>query len=517
MSRLGESLPARTVAGLEGEIVPSFTLARGALLRSTADVVVVWVHCTSDGIVLTEAAREVAEAAGIGLASHLAALGFDGALGSVTTLATSGDVAAGAIAIAGLGSEDELTSDVVRRAGGELARALSRVPRLSVVVPDGLDAAAAAQALVEGIELGAYRYDEFRADDDAPRIESVSVHPAEGMDRREVKRGIADGEVYAAAAVLTRDLVNLPPGHKRPTMLSARVKQELKGTDVKVKVLGEPELTRGGYGGLLGVCRGSEEPPQLVQLTYAPAGATRHVVLVGKGITFDSGGLSLKPPASMMTMKMDMGGAACVLATVKAAAEIGLKLKVTGLMALAENMPSGTAIRPSDVLTMHGGKTVEVLNTDAEGRLVLADALVHGSALKPDAMVDLATLTGAVLVALGDKIGGLMANDDGIADALLAASEATGERLWRLPLPSDLYADHIKSDVADIKNIGKTGQAGTISAGLFLQHFVGEGIPWAHVDIAGLAWADASSGHETKGATGAPVRMLLRWLADQAV
>ncbi|MDX1660066.1 MAG: leucyl aminopeptidase family protein, partial [Nitriliruptorales bacterium] len=281
-----------------------------------------------------------------------------------------------------------------------------------------------------------------------------------------------------------------------------------------VTVLGDAELEEGGYGGLLGVGAGSTEESRLVELTYSPDGATRHVALVGKGITFDTGGLSLKPPEAMETMKMDMGGAAAVLGTVKAAADLGLPVKITGLLALAENMPSGTAIRPSDVLTIHGGKTVEVMNTDAEGRLVLADSLVHAQERGPDVIIDIATLTGAALVSLGEKIGVLMSTDDDLADGLLAAGERSADRFWRLPVAVDEYKSKLDSDVADIKNTGGKN-AGTITAGLFLHHFVEDDVSWAHLDIAGVAWSYETEGYVRKGmATGSPVPMLLDWLAS---
>jgi leucyl aminopeptidase len=248
-----------------------------------------------------------------------------------------------------------------------------------------------------------------------------------------------------------------------------------------------------------------------VELTHAPRGADRHVVLVGKGITFDSGGLSLKPSDSMMTMKSDMAGAAAVVGAMSVLKELGVKVKVTGLCALAENMPSGNATRVSDVLTHRDGTTVEVMNTDAEGRLVLADALAYGAESNPDAMIDLATLTGAQVVALGEKISGLMGTDESLLSAIEAAAESSGERVWRLPLPSD-YAEHLKSEVADYKNIGKKGVAGTIVAGLFLKVFAGK-TPWAHLDIAGPAFdEDGDDAYIAKGGTGAGVRLLLRYL-----
>ncbi|HEX2027997.1 MAG TPA: leucyl aminopeptidase, partial [Nitriliruptorales bacterium] len=393
-----------------------------------------------------------------------------------------------------------------------------RLRSVAATVPAGGDELApsdAAQALVEGYDLGAYRYLRHKSTGQPHRVEVVRLVASPEVRPPSLRRGVDRGARFAAGARRARDLVNDPPATKRPPAFADRVRAEMHGSGVQVRVLDEADLQEGGYGGMLAVGQGSDAPPRLVELSYDPAGARRHVALVGKGITFDSGGLSIKPAQSMMTMKMDMGGAAAVMATVAAAAELRLPVRLTGVMALAENMPSAHAQRPGDVYVARNGKTVEVLNTDAEGRLVLSDALAHASEREPDAIVDVATLTGAVIVALGNRIGGLMASHDGLADALLAAGRRSGERLWRLPLPDD-YRDDLKSEVADLKNIGKQGSAGTVVAALFLREFVGDGIPWAHLDVAGLAWADEPYGYVRKGGTGAPVRTLLHWLADGA-
>jgi leucyl aminopeptidase len=472
-------------------------------------------------------AAEIAESLDVDLAAELRALRFGGARGTVARIPTRGRIHADAVLVVGLGKSAEIDLETLRRAGAALADRTSRVASLATDVAaaavgmaeegdeDQLDPAQAAQALCEGISLAAYRYLEHKSNGDRHALETTHLHPAGEVKQAVLKRGVEVARVHVAAARLARDLVNAPPGTKRPPMLADRIRTELRGSGVKVKILAENDLERGGYGGMIAVGQGSDAPPRLVELTYAPKGAERHVAIVGKGITFDSGGLSIKPSNSMMKMKMDMGGAAVAYAAVRGAAELGLPVKVTGVLALAENMPSGAAQRPGDVYTARNGRTVEVLNTDAEGRLVLSDALAHACEQQPDALVDLATLTGAVVVALGRRIGGLMATDDDLAEALLAASERSGERLWRLPLPDD-YREDIDSDVADVKNIGSAGSAGTIIGGLFLREFVADGIPWAHLDIAGLAWSESNSGYLRKGATGAPVRTLLHWLADGA-
>jgi leucyl aminopeptidase len=328
----------------------------------------------------------------------------------------------------------------------------------------------------------------------------------------------------ASAVHLARDLINTPSLVKSPAWLADRAARAAGAAGLDVEVLGPDELAEGGFGGLLGVGAGSPRPPRLVQLRYSPpaaatgdGAAVRHVVLVGKGITFDTGGLSLKPSGSMVGMKTDMAGAAAVLATMTALGALRCPIRVTGLMCLAENMIGGGAMRPGDVLTAWGGTTIEVLNTDAEGRLVLADGLAYAAGtLAPDALVDLATLTGAIYVALGRRTAGMFASDDGLAAELDAASKDAGERVWRLPLTEE-YRPAIDSPVADLANIGRGMDvgAGSITAALFLREFTG-GVGWAHLDIAGAARSDSDDAEITKGGTGWGVRTLLRWLAPRS-
>jgi leucyl aminopeptidase len=292
------------------------------------------------------------------------------------------------------------------------------------------------------------------------------------------------------------------------------VRGVLKDARVSVEVLDEKAMDRGGYGGILAVGSGSSRPPRLVRLSYAPRGARKHLALVGKGITFDSGGLNLKPAEGMYTMKCDMAGAAAVFAAVQAVAGLGLKVKVTAYGSLAENLPSDTAYRPSDVLTMYGGKTVENGNTDAEGRLVMADALVRASDDSPDLLVDVATLTGAAIVALGTRTAAVMATDDGTADQILDAAEAAGEEVWHLPIPAETRA-RLDSKVADLRSTAGDRAGGALVAAAFLREFVGEGVSWAHLDIAGPAFEDGSPyGYVTTGGTGAGVRTLVALAAS---
>jgi len=410
----------------------------------------------------------------------------------------------GPVVITGLGEAD-VTPDRVRRAAANgVRRALDANGDKSVAVSISLDAyePEILAAAAEGALLGAYRFDKLgtgKAEASASRI--ALVGPAEATD------AVAAARITAEAVCLARDWVNTPANVLYPESFAQAARAVLKGLRVDVEVLDEKDLAKGGFGGILAVGGGSARPPRLVTVTWAPKGATSHLVLVGKGLTFDTGGLNLKPAEGMITMKMDMGGAAAVLAAVRAIAQLGLPVKVTALAGMAENMPSGTAFRPSDVLTMHSGKTVENFNSDAEGRLVLADALSVAGGLSPDLIVDVATLTGACIIALGDRTAGLMTSDDEVTETVLDAAEAAGEAVWHLPIPEEI-AENLKSDVADLKS-GGPRPAGASTAAAFLREFVPAGTPWAHLDIAGPAWAEKPYDHVSKGGTGAGVRTLV--------
>jgi leucyl aminopeptidase len=501
--------------------VPTVDVATTALPEAETAMLVVGAFAPASGErddapELAAGAAEVAAAVGIDLTAELVAGGFEAKPGASLRIPTRGAVPAPTILVVGLGARADATPDRLRQAAAVAANAAERTASLATSLHtalEGTDVEAAAQAVTEGLLLGSYRFSAYRSDPRPFELGSATLH-GDDSDADAVRRGVEVGTATAGAAALARDLVNTPPQHKRPPALADRAVAEVEGLPIEVRVLDEEALTDGGYGGILGVGQGSSEPPRLVELTYAPDGATGHVALVGKGITFDTGGLSLKPSEAMETMKMDMAGAATVLAVVKAAAELALPVKVTGLMALAENMPSGTATRVSDVLTMRDGTTVEVTNTDAEGRLVLGDALAHATELEPDVVVDIATLTGAAIVALGERIGVLMGSDDQLADDLLAAGTTVGEPLWRLPLATDEYGEQLEGAIADLKNSGGR-PAGTIWAGLFLHRFVGEDLPWAHLDVAGTAWANEAFTYHPKGGTGVPVRTLIEWLRSR--
>ena len=400
----------------------------------------------------------------------------------------------------------------LRRAGAALARRLP-AGRTAVCTAVLAEPDESVQAFVAGLMLGSYQYT-------LKSTASVETGPGQVQlllaGRQDAAALVERAAIVAEAVALARDLTNTPSMTKSPAWLADEAARIAAARDLSCRVWTEAELARDQFGGLLGVGSGSVRPPRLIELSYQPAGARRHVVLIGKGITFDSGGLSLKPSDNMKTMKTDMAGGAAVIATMSALAALGAPVQVTGLVAAAENLPSGTALRVGDVIRHYGGRTVEVLNTDAEGRLVLADALAYADAeLAPDVMVDLATLTGAARVALGTVMAALYATDDGLAAGLLAAGTASGDRLWRMPLAED-YRAGLDSPVADLANVaGGSGRAGSIDAALFLREFTG-GRAWAHLDIAGAARATADDGEITKGATGFGTQLLLHWLTAGA-
>jgi leucyl aminopeptidase len=372
-------------------------------------------------------------------------------------------------------------------------------------LPRHLDKTAAAQALAEGVSLGAYKFLRYKPNSE-PTAFTTLVIP--GRKDSKVVAGFERGAAVAGAVAWARDLVNEPAGALTPTALAEQAQRAAQKGDLDIEILDEIQIANEGLGGLLGVSLGSDQPPRLIKLTYNPPGRpTGSLVLVGKGITFDSGGLSLKPAEGMETMKTDMSGAAAVIGAMSVAREAGVTAKVTAFVPTTENMPGGRAIKPGDVLKIRNGKTVEVLNTDAEGRLILADGLSLAVELKPDAIIDLATLTGACMVALGIKVAGLMGNDDAWIEQVQAAAERAGESVWPLPLPSE-YRKDLESEVADLKNITGNRYGGALTAGLFLQEFVAD-VPWTHLDIAGPSRAPSEDGYIAKGGTGFGVRILV--------
>ncbi len=391
-------------------------------------------------------------------------------------------------------------------APGEQARGRTvSTPAIAGLPPD------AAQDFVQGLLLGAYAFAlKSGPDREGAEVRLLTQQPAD------YSAAVGRAVTIAGAVALARDLTNTPSARKSPAWLAAEAAGVAGQAGLSSRIWAEGDLASAGFGGILAVGSGSARPPRLIELCYEPSGWQTHVVLVGKGITFDSGGLSLKPNDGMKLMKTDMAGGAAVIAVMSALAALGVSARVTGLVPAAENMPSGSAYRPGDIVTQYGGRTVEVLNTDAEGRLVLADAIAYAdAALDPGVVVDIATLTRAARIALGTGIGALYSTDDGVAGALLAAGQATGERLWRMPLPAD-YLDALDSPVADLAHLARSGaageKAGSIAAALFLREFTG-GRPWAHLDVAGAARASSDDGEITKGGTGFGTRLLLNWLS----
>jgi len=467
-----------------------------------ADVLVLGVRSGTDGgapTIAPSAAGTLDALADLDLGS----VDVTGAKDQLVRLPGAGVAAAG-IALVGLGATVDAAS--VRAAAGSAVRQLPQAASIALALPT--DSAELVDAALEGAALGAYAFTRHKG--------TGTTAPARGDQRIAVVAPAgtaADATVRPAivadAAALVRDLVNTAAGDLGPADVADVAVAQAEGLPLTVEVLDEQQLEEQGFGGILGVGRGSERPPRLVVVRYEPSSASKHLALVGKGITFDSGGLSLKPAASMLGMKTDMTGAATVLAATIAAARLGLDTKVTAWLCLAENMPSGSATRPGDVLTLKNGKTVEVTNTDAEGRLVLGDGMVAASLEQPDALVDVATLTGAQVVALGDRTTGLMGSDDLVA-RVRAVADAVAEPIWPMPLPEELDA-RLASDVADMVNATVGNPAGgMLLAGKFLERFVGDGVPWAHLDIAGPSEHKGGGyGWLGKGATGVMVRTLI--------
>ncbi|RKQ36268.1 leucyl aminopeptidase [Kocuria tytonis] len=446
--------------------------------------------------------------------------GASGTLDRVVVVPAPEEVRASLVVFTGLGrGEGDERLENLRRAAGAAVRGLQG-RAASAVVAFEVTSVADVQAVAEGIGLGAFEYTaqkaRTRSEENRPLV-SAAVFAPKNLGR-EAKAALTRAAHVTRAVRLTRTLVDLSPDTATPEFVADVAVAAAKGTRVKVEVLAEKELARGSYGGLLGVGQGSVNGPRLVKLRWSPARAQKHVALVGKGITFDSGGLSLKPPASMMTMKSDMAGAAAVLSTVFAAAALELPVAVTGWLCLAENLPSGSATRPGDVLTMHSGHTVEVLNTDAEGRLVLADGLWAAGQENPDVLVDIATLTGAQMAALGVRTAGVM-GDDAARGLVVDAAARAGEPAWPMPLPEHLRPS-LDSFVADLKNMGDK-HGGMLVAGLFLREFVpehdGRRVPWAHIDIAGPSFNESQPwGYTPKEGTGFGVRTLLQLAESHA-
>jgi len=492
--------------------VTSYTLRHASPAKTRSDAVVVGVVQTAKGVELAPGGEDVAKAYGRKLRPLLSTLGITGKVGEVAQVPTSGTLTTPLLVLVGLGKQVTPTS--VRRAAGASARAASNAASVAVALP--ADSPELVRAVVEGRQLGGYTFTKYKKDSKADSTSAVDVVVLSPVARRkETIEAFETAQVVAGAVARTRDWVNMPPGDLTPPLfadaVSGAAKELSKGRGapkVTVRVLDEKELAELGCGGILGVGAGSSAPPRLVELTYSPKGAKSHLALVGKGITFDSGGLTIKPAQGMGEMKCDMAGAAAVVQATFAIAELGLPVKVTTFAPMAENMVSGSSIRPGDVLSMYGGTTVEVLNTDAEGRLILADALVRATETKPDVILDVATLTGAMVVALGDKVGGVLGSEE-VVKAVLAAGESAGEEQWPMPIPEGMDERIHSSKIADLAQHDWVRWGGGLFAGAFLREFTA-GLPWAHLDIAGPAFnSGGPSGHVTSGGTGFAVATLV--------
>ncbi|MDY6055532.1 leucyl aminopeptidase [Micrococcus sp.] len=504
------------------------TLTALPLAETTADAVVVGVASGPEGPVLLSDA--LPEELAVALDASLELLGVRGRADEVHRLPGAAGSRWPLLVLTGLGSPDaegRVGSEALRRAAGAAVRSLAGTASAALALPVSTEEEL--QAVAEGAAMGAYAFTALKSDRTHEKARASAPVGAleivaDGVPAERARQALHRAQVIADAVCTVRDLVNTAPSHLYPETFADTVAAAAEEASLQVRVWDEDALREDGFGGILAVGQGSSRPPRLVRIEHAPEDARAHIALVGKGITFDTGGISLKPPASMMTMKSDMAGAATVFAAVRAAARLELPVRVTGWLAMAENMPSHTAIRPSDVITMRGGTTVEVMNTDAEGRVVMADALVAATDETPDAVLDVATLTGAQLVALGVRHTGVM-GDDALRDEVVASADRAGELAWAMPIPEQLRSS-LDSRVADISNMGER-HGGMMTAAAFLREFVDAGrpadereqspTPWAHLDIAGPSFNESSPyGYTPKDATGVMVRTLVALLQGRA-
>jgi len=503
--------------------VTTYALSNASPAKTKADAVVVGVLKTPKGPVVVAQAAELAAAWGRKFRPLLSSLGVTGKAGEVAKFPSAGVVNAPLVVLVGLGeAADGVPSPAaVRRAAGTAARAVPNAA--SVALALGSADAEGVRAAIEGWLLGGYTFATYKKDtkSDAAAPSEVVVL-SESARKAESVAAFEAAQVVAEAVIGTREWVNLPPNDLTPPKFAdavaathAEVTKGRSAPTVGITTYDESQLADLGCGGILAVGTGSAAPPRLVELTYAPEDATTHLALVGKGITFDSGGLTIKPGNAMGDMKSDMAGAAAVVQAIFAIARLGLPIRVTAYAPMAENMLSGAAMRPGDVVTAANGRTVEVLNTDAEGRLVLMDALVRAAAEKPDVLIDVATLTGHMVIALGDKIAGVMGSQE-IVDGVLHAGEAAGEQLWPMPIPDEMPDRITSSKVADLSQHDWVRWGGGLYAAAFLREFT-DGLPWAHIDIAGPSFnSGGASGHVTPGGTGFGVATLVEYARSLA-
>ncbi len=440
--------------------------------------------------------------AGLGgwVEAYLDGVDFNGKIGQTAFVPGTGGF--GNVLFAGLGEEAD--ADVLRKVAGIAGRAAQRYESVATTL-SALEIDGAVEAVVYGFLLGQYKFVKYLSDPSPSRTATLLLVGSDpGGD-------VAHATAVAAGVTLARDLINEPAGGKKPEVLAGIAADMANAAGIDITIYDRDQVEEEGFGGLLAVSQGATNPPRMVVMRYRPEGASKTLALIGKGIVFDSGGLSIKPASGMETMKTDMSGAAAVFGAMQAIASLGIEVNVLGVTPLTENMTGGAAQRPGDIFTARNGKTVEVLNTDAEGRLVLADGLSLAAESEPDLMIDVATLTGACSVALGKKVAGLFGSDDQTAESVVASARRAGERVWRLPLEKE-YRSKLDSPIADIKNIGDR-YGGAITAALFLEEFTG-GLPWVHLDIAGPARAESDDGYVTKGGTGFAVATLVAVAED---
>ena len=480
---------------------PQPTLSNDAPDQIACDALLVAAFDGGGTPTLEDAAGPLDAALDGAISSYLIERDFQGKVGSLEIVPTLGRMTPKAIAIVGVGRKEKVSPTELRKAAGVAAKRLSDRAIVATTLSGLGDGAAA--ATVEGLLLAPYKYTRFKSDPKQTKTQQIILM---GGTQTEIDRGVN----LAEATALARDLQNEPPNSLIPDALARKAQEVADVNGLECTIWDEDEIERRGFGGLTAVARGAINPPRFIQLRYSPPNATGKVAIVGKGVTFDSGGLSLKPANSMETMKSDMTGAAAVIAAMSTLKKLGVQTEVLALVPTTENLPSGDSMKPGDVITQYNGTTIEVNNTDAEGRLILADALAFASEQDPDAILDIATLTGGIMVALGLRISGLFANDDALSAELVAASEAAGEPMWRMPLADEFKKD-LDSDIADMKNSGPRWGSAIIGA-IFLKQHVKKATPWAHLDIAGTDWADKPHELGPKGATGVMTRTLINWL-----
>lgn len=506
-------------------------VVRGDLTKTKADLLVVNLF---EGETTPGGATGAVDKALRGVLSHyIKDENFKAKEGEIFALYTHGHIPAKKVAVVGLGKREDFSLETVRRVTGAAVQYAQKTGAKTIASIlhgagiGGLVAKESAQAMAEGALLASYNFEKYKTKDSEQKTDNIEqfIIVERNLEKvRDAREGVLIGEIYAHGTSYARDLVNEPPGAMTPSQLVNAAKELAIRTHdylIEIEAFDKNRLAAMGAGGILGIAKGSDEEPFLIHLTYKPNWKLKtenwklpRVALVGKGVTFDSGGLSLKPSDHMDDMKLDMAGSAAILGVFSVLGRLKPQLEIHGVIAAVENLPSGRALKPGDVVKTLSGKTVEVLNTDAEGRVILADALEYASRLNPTAIVDLATLTGACMVALGDRVAGLMGNDEQLIEKLRAAADSAGERIWPLPMPAD-YKEELKSEVADLSNVHQTRFGGAILGGMFLQEFVKKETPWAHLDLAGPVFAKKPfSSYQPKGATGFGVRTLLNYLTS---